>query len=117
MLFEAERTSIGLAVAVAATGPAWCRFLDPRHADGLSNTFELANLERDLRPRAASHRNLAGKEAAPMDVQPFLFLREDEAEVLLLVEPEHLTMHNFCLPLLGTAQRNSFRHTSEYITA
>src|SRR5712691_10823212 len=104
MLCEAERTSIGLAVTVATTGSAWCRFLDPRHADSLSNTLELANLERDLRLRAASHRSLAGKEAAAMDVQAFLILREDEAEVLLLVEPEHLTMHDVCLPFGRSAK-------------
>src|SRR5207244_584391 len=89
-----------LPVAVAASRAARCLFVDARHAHRLSNAVAVANLaaERHLRACAASFGHLAGKEAAAMDVEALLLLREDEAEVLLLVEPEHLTLHEACLP-------------------
>src|SRR5439155_1183138 len=95
-----------LPVAVAASRAPRCLFVDARHAHRLSKAVAVANLatERHLRACAPPFRHLAGKEAAAMDVEPLLLLREDEAEVFLLVEPEHFTLHEACLPSVRSAR-------------
>ena len=70
-----------------------------RDPDGDLAVLALGDGERDDEPLAATDGDVPLHERAPVDVDAFACLGLDEAEVLLLVEPEHLPVH--VLPLVG----------------
>src|SRR5207253_1178560 len=59
----------------------------------LARAVALAHLERDGTVGAPSLGPLSAREAGTGDRKPLVLVGEDEAVVLLLVEPEHLAAH------------------------
>src|SRR5205085_12588902 len=81
----------------------------------------LVDHERDDRVRAAPFRSLAAGERGTEHGQALTLVREDEAEVFPLVEPEHLAAHRDPLPRVGEraaravadARRSSLTRSAE----
>src|SRR5215210_1038658 len=88
------------AAAVARARPPRC---DLGHEDGLLGSADAVlhvHAKRDLKTGTSSFRCEAVDEACAVNVEALALLGRDEAVVLLLVEPEHRSVHrsSFCPP-------------------
>jgi hypothetical protein len=78
-----------VAAATAARPPRWC-LVDEHDVFGASLLVAVDGAKGDLKTGAAALRPASVSEGAAGDVEALARRRGDEAEVLVVVEPDHL---------------------------